>query len=132
MIAILGTTCSGAARTASRAMSEAGLTMISGNNSALFLTSIGVKAVLDWHPGYFKTANNEENAGKAAAIFAFQKLGVRWVAAVNDGDIYFRGLTDGFTQAFEKQGGHIVLETFINKGETEIHRIRDAFIAGRE
>ncbi|MBU0973654.1 MAG: branched-chain amino acid ABC transporter substrate-binding protein [Proteobacteria bacterium] len=117
-IAIFGTTCSGAARTASHAMSEAGLVMISGNNSAPFLTSIGGKAAPDWHSGYFRTANNEENAGKAAAIFAFQKLGIRRVAMVNDTDIYTRGLTDGFRQSFEKQGGKIVLDTSINKGET--------------
>lgn len=118
MIAIFGTTCSGAARTAAHAMSESGLTMISGNNSAPFLTSIGGKAAPYWYPGYFRTANNEENAGKAAAIFAFQKLGIRRVATINDGDIYTRGLTSGFRQAFEKQGGQIVLDTAINKGET--------------
>lgn len=117
MVAIFGTTCSGAARTASHAMSEAGLTMISGNNSAPFLTSIGGKAAPEWRSGYFRTSNNEEAAGKAAAIFAVQKLGVQKVALINDGDIYTRGLTDGFKQAFEKLGGRIVLDTSVNKGE---------------
>lgn len=117
VIAIFGTTCSGAARTVSHAMSEAGLTMISGNNSAPFLTSIGGKAAPDWHSGYFRTANNEETAGKAAAVFAFQMLHVRRVALINDGDIYTRGLTDGFKQAFEGLGGRIVIDTSINKGE---------------
>ncbi|OGU57266.1 MAG: ABC transporter substrate-binding protein [Ignavibacteria bacterium GWF2_33_9] len=117
MVAIFGTTCSGAARTAAHAMSEAGLTMISGNNSAPYLTSIGGKAAPEWHSGYFRTANNEENAGKAAAAFAFQKLGVRRAALINDGDIYSQGLTDGFKQAFEKLGGQIVLDTSVNKGE---------------
>lgn len=117
MVAIFGTTCSGAARTVSHAMSDAGLTMISGNNSAPFLTSIGGKRAPDFHPGFFRTSNNEENAGKTAAIFAFQTLGIRRVALINDGDIYTRGLTNGFRQAFEKQGGKIVLDTAINKGE---------------
>lgn len=126
MVAIFGTTCSGAARTASHAMSEAGLTMISGNNSAPFLTSIGGKAAPDWHSGYFRTANNEENAGKAAAAFAFQKLGVRRVALINDGDIYTRGLTDGFKEAFEKLGGRIVLDTSVNKGETVMQPVLTA------
>lgn len=121
VVAIFGTTCSGAARTAAHAMSEAGLVMISGNNSAPFLTSIGGKPAPDFHPGYFRTANNEENAGKAAAIFAFHKLGIRRVATINDGDIYTRGLTDGFRKAFAKQGGDIVLDTSINKGEAVMH-----------
>ncbi len=116
-IAIFGTTCSGAARTASHAMSEAGLTMISGNNSAPFLTSVGGKTAPDWQPGYFRTSNNEENAGRAAALFAIQTLGIRRAATINDGDIYTRGLTHGFSQAFKKLGGDIVLETSVNKGD---------------
>ena len=40
LAAVFGTTCSGAAATASHAISDAGLTMMSGNNSAPFLTSI--------------------------------------------------------------------------------------------
>ncbi len=126
VIAIFGTTCSGAARTAAQVMSEFGLTMISGNNSAPFLTSVGGKAAPYWYPGYFRTANNEENAGKAAAIFAFQKLGIRRVATINDGDIYTRGLTSGFRQAFEEQGGKIVLDTTINKGETVMYPVLTA------
>ena len=125
-IAIFGTTCSGAARTAAHAMSEAGLTMISGNNSAPFLTSIGGKKARDWHSGYFRTSNNEENAGKAAAVFAFQKLGIRRVATINDGDIYTRGLTGGFSKAFEKLGGRIVLDTAVNKGEKVMHPVLTA------
>lgn len=116
-VAIFGTTCSGAARTASRAMSDAGLTMISGNNSAPFLTSVDGKAAPNWQPGYFRTSNNEENAGKAAALFAIQTLGVRRAATINDGDIYTRGLTNGFIQAFKKLGGDIVLDTSVNKGD---------------
>jgi branched-chain amino acid transport system substrate-binding protein len=126
VVAIFGTTCSGAAKTASHAMSEAGLTMISGNNSAPFLTSMGGKKAPDWRSGYFRTSNNEETAGKAAAIFAFQKLGVRRAATINDGDIYTRGLTGGFIKAFEEQGGTIVLDTSINKGEREMHPVLTA------
>ena len=118
MAAIFGTTCSGAARTAAHAMSEAGLTMVSGNNSAPFLTALDKKAGPDWHPGYFRTAANEEHAGRAAAVFAVKVLGIDTAAAINDGDIYTRGLTQGFIRAFESLGGRIVLDASINKGET--------------
>lgn len=119
-VAIFGTTCSNAAATASKAMSDAGLSMISGNNSAPFLTSIGGQKAPNWQPGYFRTAPNEEYAGQAAASFAYQRLGIRRVATINDGDIYTRGLTDGFIRLFTELGGTIVLDAAIDKGDTEM------------
>lgn len=130
-VAILGTTCSGAAATASQAMSDAGLTMISGNNSAPFLTTIAGKRAPNWQPGYFRTAPNEETAGKAAAMFAFHELGVRKAATINDGDIYTRGLTDGFGQAFQKLGGKIVLSTSVSKGDKEMQPVLTAVMNSR-
>ena len=124
--AIFGTTCSGAAATAAKAMSESGLTMISGNNSAPFLTSIGGKPAPNWQPGYFRTANNEENAGRAVAEYAYYELKAKNAATVHDNDIYTKGLTDGFKKAFEELGGTIVLETSINKGDMEMQPVLEA------
>lgn len=125
-VAIFGTTCSGAAATASKAMSDAGLTMVSGNNSAPFLTSIAGKKAPNWQKGYFRTASNEENSGKAAALFAYDILGIRKAASINDGDIYTRGLTDGFNEAFSSLGGQIVLNTSVNKGDTQMEPVLTA------
>jgi len=125
-VAILGSTCSGAAATASKAMADAGLTMVSGNNSAPFLTSIAGQKAPNWQPGYFRTSSNEENAGQGAAFFAFHKLGLRKAATINDGDIYTRGLTNGFAKKFQEIGGEIVLETSINKGDTEMQPVLTA------
>ncbi|MBI5593464.1 MAG: branched-chain amino acid ABC transporter substrate-binding protein [Deltaproteobacteria bacterium] len=119
-VAILGTTCSGEAATASKAMSDAGLSMISGNNSAPYLTAIAGKRAPNWQPGYFRTASNEENSGKAAAKYAFYELGVRKAATIHDGDIYTRGLAEGFGQAFQKFGGEIVLSASVSKGDQEM------------
>jgi branched-chain amino acid transport system substrate-binding protein len=127
-VAIFGTTCSGAAATAAKAMSDAGLTMISGNNSAPFLTSIAGKSAPSWQPGYFRTAANEENAGKAAAEYAYLQLGLRSAATINDNDIYTRGLTEGFKKAFIELGGKIVLNTSINKGDTQMLPVLTAVI----
>lgn len=120
VVAIFGTTCSGAAATAAEVMSKAGLSMISGNNSAPFLTSIGGKKAPKWQPGYLRTASNEESAGPAAARFAYTRLGIRKACTINDGDIYTRGLTDGFIQEFKRLGGEIVLETAVNKNDTNM------------
>jgi branched-chain amino acid transport system substrate-binding protein len=128
-VAILGTTCSTAAAAASKAMSDAGLTMVSGNNSAPFLTSIGGARAPHWQPGYFRTAANEETSGTAAAIYAFQGLGVRRAATLNDGDIYTQGLTQGFETAFRDRGGEIVLSAAINKGDEEMGPVLTAVAA---
>lgn len=130
-IAIFGTTCSGAAATASKAMSTAGLTMISGNNSAPFLTSIAGQAAPDWQAGYFRTAANEEYAGQAAAGYVFKQLGLQRAATIHDNDIYTRGLTESFSNAFTALGGEIVLDTAINKGETEMEPVLTAVIHSR-
>ena len=122
-VAILGTTCSGEAASASKVMSDAGLTMISGNNSAPYLTAIAGKRAPNWQPGYFRTASNEENSGKAAAKYAFYELGVRKAATLDDGDIYSRGLTEGFGQAFHNLGGEIVLSASVNKGDKQMQPV---------
>ena len=128
MVAILGTTCSGAAAAASKAMSEAGLTMISGNNSAPFLTTVDGQRAPDWHPGYFRTAFNEQASGKTAALFAFHNLGLRKAATINDGDIYSRGLTDGFEKVFKELGGRIVLAASIDRGDPEMRPVLNAVL----
>lgn len=130
-VAIFGTTCSSAAATASKVMSDAGLTMISGNNSAPFLTAIGGNKAPQWQPGYFRTAPNEEYSGQAAATYAFTQLGIRRAATINDGDIYTRGLTEGFIQTFRRLGGEIVLDTTIDKGDAEMNPVLTAVAASR-
>jgi branched-chain amino acid transport system substrate-binding protein len=126
IVAVFGTTCSGAAATAAKAMSESGLTMISGNNSAPFLTSIAGKSAPNWQPGYFRTANNEENAGKVVARYAYFDLKARRAATLHDNDIYTKGLTEGFKKAFLELGGEIVFETSINKGDKEMRPVLEA------
>jgi branched-chain amino acid transport system substrate-binding protein len=127
-VAILGTTCSGAAATASKIISDAGLTMISGSNSAPSLTAFAGKLAPNWQPGFFRTSANEEAAGKAAAEYAFYELGVRKAATIHDGDIYTSELTDGFGERFKQLGGRIVLSTMINKGDEKMQPVLDAVI----
>jgi branched-chain amino acid transport system substrate-binding protein len=127
-VGIFGSTCSGAARTAARAMSQAGLTMVSGNNSAPFLTSLNGERAPDWNEGYFRVSKNEEFSGRAAAMFAFKKLGVRRAATLNDGDIYTQGLSNGFARAFEQLGGRVVLSTTVGRGESQMGPVLTAVV----
>jgi branched-chain amino acid transport system substrate-binding protein len=120
IVAIFGTTCSSDAATAAEIMSKAGLTMISGNNSAPFLTAINGQRGPKWQEGYFRTAPNEEFSGPAAAVFAHQVLGIRKAATINDGDLYTRGLTDGFSKKFKELGGEVVLNATVDKRDTNM------------
>jgi branched-chain amino acid transport system substrate-binding protein len=127
-VAIFGTTCSGAAATASEVMSKAGFSMISGNNSAAYLTSMGGHKASNWQPGFFRTAPNEEFSGPAAATFAYEKLGIRKAAVINDGDLYTLGLTEGFTKKFKELGGTVVLSATVSKNDTNMKPVLTAVV----
>ena len=129
--AIFGTTCSGDAASAAQVMTEAGLSMISGNNSAPFLTSIGGKRAPKWQPGYFRTAANEEHSGPAAARYAYEVLGARSAAMINDGDIYTRGLAEGFRSEFERLGGRTALFAAVDKGDADMRPVLEAVVASK-
>jgi branched-chain amino acid transport system substrate-binding protein len=130
-VALFGTTCSGDAATAAEVMSAAGLAMISGNNSAPFLTSVAGKKAPKWRAGYLRTAPNEESSGPAAAKFAFEKLGLRVAAVIDDGDIYTKGLTEGFTQEFTRLGGRVALSATVNKSDTDMAPVLTAVLQAK-
>ena len=123
IVAILGPSCSGAAETAIKIISEAGLVMISGSSTAPSLTSVSGEAGPYWQPGFLRTAQNDALSGRAAATFAFVVLGARKAATINDGDPYTQGLADTFRQAFTELGGEIVLSATVNKGDTNMQPV---------
>src|SRR5437867_1551970 len=120
IIGVIGTTCSGEARGAMPAISDAGMVMISGSNTAASLTAIGGQQGEDFHPGYLRTAHNDADQGKAAAAFAFKKLNIHKVATVDDGDAYTKGLAGVFSKDFTEYGGQVVAKTTVNKGDTDM------------
>jgi branched-chain amino acid transport system substrate-binding protein len=123
VVAILGTTCSGAAVPAAKIMAEKGLVMISPSNTAPSLTAVGGEPGADWQTGYFRTAYNDADQGRVAATFAFQELGIRQATTINDGDTYTVGLTGVFNQVFSELGGEVVLATAVNKGDSEMRPV---------
>lgn len=125
-IGLIGPTCSGAAATAMSVVSEKGLVLISGSSSAPSLTSVGGEKGTNWQPGFFRTAQNDALAGRSAATFAYQVLGLTEAATINDGDPYTRGLTDTFERVFAELGGEVVLSVAINKGDSDMRPVLDA------
>ena len=104
IVAMIGTSCSGAGVPAAKIISDAGYAMVSPSNTAPSLTD----PEQAWQPGYYRTAHNDEIQGRAMAEFAINELGLTKAAAIHDGDPYTEGLASVFASAFEEFGGEIV------------------------
>jgi branched-chain amino acid transport system substrate-binding protein len=104
IVAVIGTSCSGAGVPASTIISEAGYAMVSPSNTSIALTD----PEQSWNPGYLRTAHNDRVQGPAMADFVINELGLTKAAAIHDGDPYTEGLATAFVNAFEEMGGEIV------------------------
>ncbi len=126
IVGVLGTTCSGAAATAAEILSDAGLVMISGSNTAPSLTQVSGAAGKNWYPGYYRTILNGTLIAQTAAIFTYQEFGTVKAATINDGDLYTQELAQEFENTFIELGGEIVFSGEINKNDTDMKPILTA------
>ncbi|MCY3870735.1 MAG: branched-chain amino acid ABC transporter substrate-binding protein [Gemmatimonadetes bacterium] len=130
VVGVIGTNCSGAAVAASPVISEAGLVMISPSNTSPALTSdLAGNVSPNYHPGYFRTSNNDLYEANAVADFAYNELGLRRLVAIDDGDPYTMGLTVAFGNAFSALGGEVAATTTIAKGQTDMTSVLTEFAA---
>jgi branched-chain amino acid transport system substrate-binding protein len=106
-----------------------GLAMISGSSTSPSLTSVGGQRGSDWQPGFFRTAQNDALSGQSAAAFAYDVLGVRRAATINDGGPYSQGLADTFEKAFTARGGQVTLAAAVNKGDADMRPVLTAVAA---
>jgi branched-chain amino acid transport system substrate-binding protein len=104
VVAVIGSSCSGAGVPAAKIISDAGFSMISPSNTSPALTDPEQAG----QPGYFRTAHNDKVQGRAMAEFVFNELGLTKAAAIHDGDPYTEGLARVFSDSFEEMGGEIV------------------------
>jgi branched-chain amino acid transport system substrate-binding protein len=130
VIGAIGTSCSGSAVAASPLLSEAGLVMISPSNTSPALTSdLTGNASPNYHPGYFRTCNNDLYEANAVANFAYTELGLRRFATIDDGDPYTMGLTVAFGHAFSALGGEVAVSARIEKKQTDMASVLAEFAA---
>ena len=122
IVAVVGTSCSGAGVPMAEVISEAGYAMVSPSNTAPSLTD----PAQAWKPGYLRTAHNDKVQGRAMAEFAINELGVTSAAAIHDGDPYTEGLARVFADSFEELGGTITTFTAVNKGDTDMKPVLNA------
>jgi len=129
VVAVIGTSCSGAGVPASEALSGAGILLISGSNTAPVLTATGYFSEEGpqrgeaWSYGYFRTAHNDEFQGRAGAQYVFETLGVSSAATINDGDPYTQGLTSAFGGSFAEFGGEVVLATAVGAEQEDMRPV---------
>ena len=130
VVGVIGTSCSVAAAAASPILSEAGLAMIAPSTTSPSLTSdLRGNAGSNHYPGYYRTANNDLHQARAVARFAYNELGLRRVAAIDDGDPYTSGLTGAFTAAFQELGGLVTAAT-VSRGDTDMVPVLTQIAAG--
>lgn len=125
IIAVVGTSCSGAGVPMSEVLSEAGFSMVSPSNTAPSLTDPDQA----FKPGYLRTAHNDKVQGRAMAEFAYNELGLTTAAAIHDGDPYTEGLARVFADSFAELGGTVVEFTAVNKGDTDMRPVLAAVAA---
>ncbi|HKJ37658.1 MAG TPA: branched-chain amino acid ABC transporter substrate-binding protein [Anaerolineales bacterium] len=119
IVAVIGTSCSGAGVPMSNVISEAGYVMVSPSNTAPSLTDPNQA----WNPGYLRTAHNDKVQGAAMAEFAYSELGLTTAAAIHDGDPYTEGLANAFREAYEGMGGTVVAFTAVSVGDTDMRPV---------
>lgn len=123
ILGVIGTNCSGAAASALPVISAAGMLMISPSNTSPFLTNPDKDAGGLWHPGYYRTAHNDEFQGAMAAEYSMNVLGAQSAATIHDGDPYTDGLQGVMARTFGEMGGEVVFQGAINKGDTDMTAI---------
>ena len=130
VVGVIGTSCSVAAAAASPVLSRAGLVMIASSTTSPSLTAdFAGNPGANYHPGYYRTANNDLYQARAVAQFAYNGLGLRKMAAIHDGDPYTTGLTGAFTTAFEELGGSVAIAS-VSRGDTDMVSVLTQISAG--
>jgi len=120
IVAIIGTSCSSAARVAMPLISQAGMVMISGSNTAVDLTVAGNA---NNYPGYLRTAHSDSVQGAAAARFAYEAMGARKAATIHDGSMYADQLQQVFAKTFKELGGTITTTEAVDPNQTDFKSV---------
>ncbi len=127
IVAVIGTSCSSAARVAVPLLSQAGFAIVSPSNTALDLTIPGNE---NQHPGYARTAHSDTVQGKAAAEFVYNELGLRRAATIHDGSLYAEQLQGVFAEEFQALGGEITGQEAVDPNQTDFISVLTSIAAG--
>lgn len=127
IVAVIGTSCSSAARVGVPLLSAAGFAIVSPSNTALDLTIAGNE---NNHPGYLRTAHSDSVQGAAAAKFAWESLGVKTAATIHDGSLYAEQLQGVFAESFTEMGGEITAQEAVDPEQTDMKSVLTSIATG--
>jgi len=128
IIAVIGTSCSSEARVAEPLFSKAGFVTVSPSNTAPDLTEAGNA---NNYPGYLRTAHNDKVQGAKAAEFAWNVLGVKVAATINDGSLYADKLQQVFADNFKQLGGTITAQLAVDPAQTDMSSVLADIASGK-
>ena len=115
VVAVIGTSCSSEALgVADRILSDKGILLISPSNTNPNLTAEGTH-----QPFYARTAHNDKIQGAIVANYAYDELGAKTAATINDESPYADALAAVFRQVFQAKGGQIVAEEAIQSTDKD-------------
>jgi branched-chain amino acid transport system substrate-binding protein len=127
ILAVIGTSCSSAARVAIPLLSKAGFVIVSPSNTAPDLTEAGNA---NQYPGYLRTAHNDQVQGAAAADFAYSTLKVTKAATIHDGSLYADKLQQVFAEHFKELGGTITAQEAVDPNQTDMSSVLSSIATG--
>jgi len=127
IVAVIGTSCSSAARAAMPLLSAAGFVMVSPSNTVPDLTEPGNP---NNHPGYLRTSYNDKVQGATAAQFVWEYLGITTAATIHDGSLYADYVQQAFADEFTNLGGTITAQKVIDPGQTDMSTVLTSIAAG--
>jgi basic membrane lipoprotein Med (substrate-binding protein (PBP1-ABC) superfamily) len=128
IVGVIGPSCSAEARTGMPLLSKAGFSVISPSNTASDLTAPGNP---NNHPGYLRTSPNDIFQGAVAADYAYNVLGVRTAATIQDGSIYASQLQQIFADNFKKLGGIITAQVTVKMDQTDMSTVLAKIATGQ-
>jgi branched-chain amino acid transport system substrate-binding protein len=126
IVAVIGTSCSSAARAAMPLLSAAGFVMVSPSNTVPDLTEPGNP---NNHPGYLRTSYNDKVQGATAAQFVWEYLGITTAATIHDGSLYAYYVQQAFADEFTNLGGTITTQKIIDPGQTDMSTVLTSIAA---
>lgn len=116
VVAVIGTLNSSTALVVQPILAPKNIVMISPSNTNPALTQGVDFATAKKRPysNYFRVCTTDSIQGPFAAQYAYQTLGIKKAATVNDTKAYGKGLASAFELEFKKLGGTITKSTTIS------------------
>jgi basic membrane lipoprotein Med (substrate-binding protein (PBP1-ABC) superfamily)/tRNA A-37 threonylcarbamoyl transferase component Bud32 len=128
IVGVIGPSCSSETRAGMSLLSKAGFSVISPSNTAPDLTEPGNPRN---YPGFLRTAHNDIVQGAAAAEYAYNVLGLRKAATIQDGSLYADQLQQIFADNFTKLGGKITAQLKVDPNQTDMSAVLAKIAQGK-